>query len=78
MNDPRKSLLTVPVQTPLHAAVKLAAEQEMTTISEFVRRTLIEKVRSRGIDPHDARTSTRPAAASAGPAAAVAERHATA
>jgi hypothetical protein len=35
----------------LAAAVKLAADREMTTISEFVRRVLLDRLRSEGIDP---------------------------
>jgi hypothetical protein len=41
------------LQTPpaLAAAVKVAADRELTTVSEFVRRVLIDKLRSDGIDP---------------------------
>jgi hypothetical protein len=49
----------------LVAAVKLAADREMTTISEYVRRSLIDRWRSGGIDPaslHD-KMPTRDAAA---------------
>jgi hypothetical protein len=44
---------TLQLQAPpaLTAAVKLAAEREMTTISEFVRRVLIDRLRSDGLDP---------------------------
>jgi hypothetical protein len=35
----------------LTAAVKEAAEREMTTTSEFVRRLVIKELRSNGIDP---------------------------
>lgn len=32
-------------------AVKTAADRELTTISEYVRRALLEKLRGAGIDP---------------------------
>jgi hypothetical protein len=35
----------------LTAAVKRAAERELTTMSEYVRRTLIARLRAEGIDP---------------------------
>jgi hypothetical protein len=38
----------------LTAALKLAADRELTTMSEYVRRTLIARLRAEGIDPSDA------------------------
>jgi hypothetical protein len=50
--------LQVQAPPPLKVAVKLAADRELTTVSEFIRRTLIERLRAVGIDPakidHDA------------------------
>jgi hypothetical protein len=48
--EPRKMLQLCVPQT-LTAAVKLAADRELTTISEFVRRVLIDRLRAEGIDP---------------------------
>jgi hypothetical protein len=47
---PRK-MLQLQAPSALTAAVKIAADREMTTISEFVRRVLIDRLRSDGIDP---------------------------
>ena len=76
MSEPKRPLLQIPVQPPLHAALKLGAEMQMTTVSEFCRRALIDRLRADGIDPL---TATRPlcrlaAAPSTGPAIAAAER----
>ena len=49
--ETRKPMLQVCVPPSFHAAVKFAADQEMTTISEFTRRVLIDRLRSTGIDP---------------------------
>jgi len=43
--------LQVRVPVSLTAAIKIAAERELMTLSEYVRRTLIERLRSDGIDP---------------------------
>jgi hypothetical protein len=45
----------------LTAAVKAAAARDLTTTSEYVRRAVVERLRSDGIDP--ARFATRPATA---------------
>jgi hypothetical protein len=50
---PRNSL-QVRAPWSLTAAVREAAEREMTTSSEYTRRALIEKLRSDGIDPNNA------------------------
>jgi hypothetical protein len=70
MSDSSKHVIAVSVPEPLHAAVKVAADLEMCSISDLVRRTMIEKVRSHGL-LH--RPCTRLAAASSGPASAAAE-----
>jgi hypothetical protein len=78
MREPLKSLyLHVEVQPLLREAVELGAQQNFTSISDYVRRALVTQLASDGIDPHDARPCTRPAA-SAGPAAAGVERHVSA
>jgi hypothetical protein len=51
MSEDRKPTLQVCVTPLLHAAVKHAADQEMTTISEFTRRVLIDRLRATGVDP---------------------------
>jgi hypothetical protein len=48
---PRKPMLQLCAPPALVTAVKLAADREMTTISEYVRRSLIDRLRSGGIDP---------------------------
>ena len=50
-NENSRKMLQLYVQPSLTAAIKAAADREMTTVSEFVRRTLIERLRSDGIDP---------------------------
>ncbi len=57
MSEPRKPLITVEVQPPLHEAVKLGAVQNFTSISDYVRRALVTQLRSDGIDPHAAAAS---------------------
>jgi hypothetical protein len=47
----RKPMLQLCAPPALVAAIKLAADREMTTISEYVRRSLIDRLRSGGIDP---------------------------
>jgi hypothetical protein len=49
--DTSRNMLQVQVPPAFSAAVKLAADREMTTISEFVRRVLLDRLRSGGIDP---------------------------
>jgi hypothetical protein len=49
--DTPKKMLQLQAPSALTAAVKMAADREMTTISEFVRRVLIDRLRSDGIDP---------------------------
>ena len=46
-----RTMLQLCVPPMLTAAVKVAADREMTTISEFVRRVLIDRLRADGIDP---------------------------
>jgi hypothetical protein len=46
-----RKMLQLQAPPALAAAVKFAADREMTTISEFVRRALIDRLRSDGIDP---------------------------
>jgi len=43
--------LQVCASTALRLAVKAAADREMMTISEFVRRTLIDRLRRDGVNP---------------------------
>jgi hypothetical protein len=50
-HEHRKPTLQICAPPPLVAAVKLAADREMTTISEYVRRSLIDRLRCGGIDP---------------------------
>jgi hypothetical protein len=65
MSEPKRPLLQTPIQEPLLAAVKLGAAQNFTSISDYVRRALVSQLRADGIDPHDARQSSRPVAAAA-------------
>ncbi len=51
MSQDSRKMLQLCAPPALTAAVKLAADREMTTISEFVRRVLIDRLRSDGIDP---------------------------
>jgi hypothetical protein len=46
-----RNMLQLNAPPALTEAVKLAADRELTTVSEFVRRTLIDRLRSIGIDP---------------------------
>jgi hypothetical protein len=52
-------MIQVCVPTSLDEAVKLAANREMSTISEYVRRVLIARLRADGIDP-TAKAHARP------------------
>jgi hypothetical protein len=47
----RKPTLQLCAPPALVDAVKAAADREMTSISEYVRRSLIDRLRSGGIDP---------------------------
>ena len=47
----RRKMLQLSVLSPLDEAVKLAASREMTSISDYVRRVLIERLRADGIRP---------------------------
>jgi hypothetical protein len=49
--DTSRNMLQLQVPPALSTAVKIAADREMTTISEFVRRVLLDRLRSDGIDP---------------------------
>jgi hypothetical protein len=73
-----RHVIAVTVPEPLHAAVKTAADMDMSTVSDWLRRVMLEKLREHGLDPRV--LPTRPAsAASAGPAStAAAEQRATA
>ena len=42
---------------PLAAAVKIAADRDLMTISEFIRRSLVDRLRADGIDPAAAQDS---------------------
>jgi hypothetical protein len=44
-------MIQVCVPPSLDEAVKLAATRELSTISEYVRRVLIDRLRADGIDP---------------------------
>jgi hypothetical protein len=59
----RMPMLQLCAPPTLVAAVKLAADREMTTTSEFVRRSLIDRLRSGGIDPSAPADKSTPAAA---------------
>jgi hypothetical protein len=48
--NPRK-MLQLCAPPALTAAVKVAADREMMTVSEYVRRALIDHLRSNGVDP---------------------------
>jgi len=43
--------LQVRAPTSLAAALKVAADRELMTVSEYIRRTLIDRLRQEGIDP---------------------------
>jgi len=49
--ETRKPTLQLCAPPLLMNAIKLAAAREMTSISEYVRRSLIDRLRSDGIDP---------------------------
>jgi hypothetical protein len=49
--NPSRTVLQLCAPPALTVAVKNAAAREMTTISEYVRRVLIDRLRSDGIDP---------------------------
>lgn len=72
MSQDSKRMVQFGVPPALGDAIKLAADQEMTTISEFARRALIDRLRAAGIDPTSAlrRKSDRRDDISAGAAAA--------
>jgi hypothetical protein len=57
-HEARKRMLQLQTPPALAAAVKVAADRELMTVSEFVRRVLIDRLRSDGIDP--AKGSPRP------------------
>jgi hypothetical protein len=50
----RRKMLQLSVPRRLDEAVKLAASRNMCTISDYVRRVLIERLRADGIDPTSA------------------------
>jgi hypothetical protein len=62
--NPRK-MLQLCAPPALTSAVKAAADREMTTISEYVRRALIDRLRSDGIDPRAAMDAAKPSGAEA-------------
>jgi hypothetical protein len=68
MSEPRRPLLQTPIQEPLLAAVRLGAEQNFTSVSDYVRRALLTQLRSDGIEP------ARPAAVAAGSASSAERR----
>jgi len=51
MSQDSRKMLQLIVPPSLGEAVKIAANREMSTISEYVRRVLIDDLRQRGIDP---------------------------
>jgi hypothetical protein len=55
----RSKLLQCAATPSLVAAVKLGADRELMTISEFVRRSLIDRLRGAGIDPMASRPIDR-------------------
>ena len=55
MSQDSRKMLQLIVPPSLDEAVKLAASREMSTISEYVRRVLIDRLRADGIDPTTAR-----------------------
>lgn len=55
--DSSRKLLQLQAPPALTAAIKLAADREMTTISEYVRRALIDRLRAGGIDPAAAKSA---------------------
>ena len=56
---PTRTVLQLCAPPALAVAVKTAASREMTTVSEFVRRVLIDRLRSDGIDPGEIASCTR-------------------
>jgi hypothetical protein len=52
-----RKMLQLIVPPRLDEAIKVAADREMSTISEYVRRVLIDRLRADGIDPTQARSS---------------------
>lgn len=57
---PRKPLLLQAAASPAFvAAVKLAADREVMTVSEYIRRSLVAQMRWQGIDPATFATKER-------------------
>jgi hypothetical protein len=50
-NSDSRYALQVRVPVTLARAIKTAAHREMTTLSEYARRVLIDRLRADGIDP---------------------------
>jgi hypothetical protein len=50
-NDSGRYAIQVRAPSSLADAVKTAANRELTTVSEYIRRTLINRLRQEGIDP---------------------------
>ncbi len=51
----------------LTAAVKVAAEREMTSVSDYVRRALLRQLRDDGLDPEEFTPRNQEAGAAAAP-----------
>jgi hypothetical protein len=50
--------IQVRAPTSLADAVKTAADRELMTVSEYIRRTLIDRLRHEGIDPSGKRNAS--------------------
>lgn len=52
MSDSTRCVIAVTVPEPLHTAVKTAADLDMaSSVSDWVRRLMLEKLREHGLDP---------------------------
>lgn len=49
MQEPHTNILQVRTQPQLSAALKTAADQNLQSVSEFVRQTLLDKLREDGL-----------------------------
>jgi hypothetical protein len=54
----RKDSMHILAHASLIAAIKVAAEREMTSPSEFVRRALLQRLRADGVDPAASASAT--------------------
>jgi hypothetical protein len=51
MSDPINQVIAVKVRSQFAAAIKRAADLEMCSVSELIRRATVAKVRELGIEP---------------------------